>query len=107
MASLWELFVSVTGDNSGFKRTMQDSGNEAESFATKWEAVDKRLAVSVGFATIAGGAYAAAQKFEDAGVQIQRSTGATGAKLAELEDSFKSVYTQTAKSSDEVSSADL
>jgi Phage-related minor tail protein len=62
-------------------------------------------AVGAAFAGMGAGAFAAANKFEEAGVSIQRATGAIGAKLEGLEESFKNVYTQTAKSADQVSAA--
>ncbi len=62
-----------------------------------------KLASALGFGALGAGAIAAASKFQDAGITIQRSTGATGERLAGLEKSFANVYKQTAASSDAVS----
>lgn len=105
MPSLWQLFVSIGADNSDFKRGMQESESIAEKFGNTFDALDKKLGAAIGFGAISAGALAAANKFESASIDIQRATGATGDKLEELEKSFTNVYTSTAKSADQVSSA--
>src|ERR1035438_4309665 len=89
---LYQLFVRISGDNSSFKQSMQEAGNVAETFGSRFDAVDKKLALMGGLAAISTGAVLAAKKFEDSGVQIQRSTGATGDKLEGLTKAFQDVY---------------
>ena len=102
---LYQLFVRISGDNSSFKQSMQEAGNVAETFGSRFDAVDKKLALMGGLAAISTGAVLAAKKFEDSGVQIQRSTGATGDKLEGLTKAFQDVYTQTSKSAEQVSTS--
>ena len=102
---LYQLFVRISGDPSSFKQAMKESGDAAETFGGRFDAVDKKLAVMGGLAAIGTEAVLAAKKFEDAGVQIQRSTGATGDKLEGLTKAFQDVYTQTSKSAEQVSTS--
>ncbi len=103
--TLWELFVQIKGDNSGFKKSVQESGSELTKFGKVADGVGAKLATALGFAGIGTAAFAAAGKFEEASVKIQRATGATGAKLESLEASFTNVYKATAASSEQVSQA--
>ena len=103
MASLWELFVKVSGDNSSYKQSMRESNDVTNQFGQTFDTLDKKLGAALGFGAIGAGALAAANKFEDASVRIQRATGATGDKLDGLEKSFTNVYTQSAASAEKVS----
>lgn len=109
MPSLMDLFVRITGDNTSFKKSVRESGDELNRFGTLTDSMvgrmanaGTRLAGALGFGALSAGAIAAGEKFETAFVQIQRSTGATGDKLKGLQNSFVSVYKQTAASSEQV-----
>ena len=109
---LYQLFVRISGDNSSFKSAMKDSQADLATFETTTEASANRIAAigtklmgAIGFGALGAGALAAAKKFEDASVQIQRSTGATGDKLDSLEKSFAAVYAQVPKSAEQVTAA--
>jgi len=110
MASLFELFVKISGDNSSFKKSVKDSQADLAQFETTAEATASRMAVigtklmgAIGFASIGAGAIAAASKFNEASVAIQNATGATGERLDSLNKSFTAVYKSVDESSGEVS----
>jgi hypothetical protein len=109
MASLWQLFVSIGGDSTGYKTAIKGAqadtvqfGATTETVASRVSASFSKLAGSIGFAAIGAGALAAASKFQEAGAQIARSTGATGDQLKALETSFTNVYKKTAAGSTDV-----
>src|ERR1022692_3495429 len=102
MASLWELFVQISGDNSGFKQSVKDSGDSLMGFDKLASDVGGRVAGYLSVTALAGGILASAEAFDKAGVQIQRSTGATGQRLDGLTASMKSLYSGTAQYGAEV-----
>ncbi|MCE5256867.1 MAG: phage tail tape measure protein [Spirochaetaceae bacterium] len=102
MATLWELFVKISGDNSSYKKSVSEANIATEKLGSTFASVDKKLAAAIGFASIGAGALAAASKFEEAYVQIQRSTGATEERMKKLEESFTNVYKQTGASSEKI-----
>jgi hypothetical protein len=112
MASLWELFVKVSGDTSNYKQSIKESVSITEQFGATFDTLDAKLSKAVGFLTagttfVAAGGFAlsAALKFEAAGNTIERMTGATGAQLKGLEESMKTVFAGTTQSADVVAEA--
>jgi TP901 family phage tail tape measure protein len=112
MASLYELFVKLSADVSGFKGPLKDAKKDMGDFGAAGEALGEKLgalatkwASGMGLAALGAFAFHAAQKIEEANFIIQRSTGATGEKLEGLEKSFKAVYAGTSASSEEVAKA--
>lgn len=105
MPSLLDLFVRITADQSEYKKALKDAKADTTAFADLAEAAGARIATSLSFVGLAAGAVGAAAKFEQAQFQIQRATGATGAQLANLEDSFKHLYVNTGKGPEEVAGA--
>lgn len=105
MAAIWDLFVKLSGDNSNYKQSMQESTAITQQFGTTFSTLDQKLGAALGFGAIGAGALAAANKFDQAYAQISKSTGATGEKLKGLESSFTEVYKHTAASSEDVATA--
>ena len=61
MASLWELFVKVSGDNSHFKQSMRESHDELLKFDEFAEEIGNKLGKYLTFAAIGEGAIQAAK----------------------------------------------
>jgi TP901 family phage tail tape measure protein len=109
MASLFDLFVSISGDNSGFKRSIKDSQKDVSDFGTLAENVTGKIGdafASLGVKMTAAGIGAFLIKtgtdFQAASNQIQKTTGETGEALASLDTSFKHLYASSARSSEEI-----
>src|ERR1035441_10249712 len=60
MASLWELFVQISGDNSGFKQSVKDSGDSLLGFDKLASDVGGRVAGYLSVTALAGGILASA-----------------------------------------------
>ena len=105
MASLLDLFVRITADNSEYKQALKESRETTEDFASLVEAAGGKIATSLSFAGIAAAAVEMATEFEEASVKIQRATGATGESLDGLEESFKNLYAGSSRSAEEISGA--
>lgn len=102
MASLLDLFVKITADNSNYKAALKESREQTEMFAKLAESAGVRIATSLSMLGIAAAAIEVAEKFEKAGFSIRRTTGLAGEQLESLEESFKNLYQQSARGADEI-----
>lgn len=100
MAKLFELFVSVIGDNSSFKKAIKNSSDSLSEFEKLAVSAGAKIAGALTFAAIAKGALDSAEKFQEAGFKIQRSTGATGTRLDAINESFKNLYRTSGATAD-------
>jgi hypothetical protein len=98
MASLFELFVKISGDNSSFKQSMKESGDSLGQFGQLAETASAKIASALGFTALVAGAYASAEAFKEASNQIQRSTGATGDSLDKLTGSMQTLFASSTQS---------
>ena len=105
MSSLWELFVQISGDSSGFNKSLKDSSDSLTGFDKLASEVGGRIAGYLSATAIAGGILKASETFETASISIQRSTGEVGDKLDSLEKSFKNLYVGSAQSGEAISAA--
>ena len=103
--TLYELFVKLSADTKEFKGPMKDAHTQMGTFGTAASTLAAKLGTGIGLAAIGTAAIHAAEKFEQAGFTIRRTTGATGENLASLEKSFATLYKQSAKSAEEIAGA--
>lgn len=103
--TLYELFVKLSADTRGFSGPMKDAQTQMGTFGTAATTLTAKLGTGLGLAAIGAAALSAARKFDEANVQIARSTGATGEKLDSLNQSFTAIYKSTSASSEAVASA--
>ncbi len=94
-----QLKVLIGAESDGLNQALA----QTEQRVSAWSGKVSGLLSGVSFGVVSISALAAADKFEEAAVRIQRSTGATGEKLEGLERSFENVYKKTAASSEQVS----
>lgn len=92
---LASLIVKFVAEAQPFISGIQDAQSSVQGFSDKLTAVGKTLATTLPFAGVGIAAFHAAEQFDEASATIARTTGATGQRLADLESSFKSVFTQT------------
>jgi Sec-independent protein translocase protein TatA len=100
MASLGELFVTVGANVAGFKQAMSDVQSGAQDASDK---INKQLLGAV--TALTGAAVAAGLAFDDAIDKIRIDTGADGAQLDALAQSFKNVYAALPSDSTAVATA--
>jgi TP901 family phage tail tape measure protein len=109
MPSLFDLFVSISGDSSGYKKAMKDSQADTSDFEKAAVAATDKISdafAGLGLKLTAAGIGAfvlgIGKELQEASSMISRETGAIGANLAGLEESFKKLYAGSAQSSEEV-----
>src|SRR4051812_15011998 len=105
MASLMEMFFSITADSSPYKKAMQEAGDATQSFTGIFSSLEQKIAASIGFTAIATGIITAAEEFEKAAFKIQRATGATGAALDSLDASMKKLYANSGQTEQAIAAA--
>lgn len=105
MPSLVDLFVAIKGDNTSYKQALRESREETALFVEAAEAAGVKIATSLSLVGIGIAAIEAGEKFEQAGIMIQRSTGATGDRLEQMEETFKALYVTSAASSENIVAA--
>lgn len=105
MPSIWELFVRLSGDNSNFKQSFKESGGILTAFEQQAASSGAKILGALSFTALAAGALASAEKFQEAGFTIQRSTGASGERLAGLNQAFKDLYATSAKGADVIAAS--
>ncbi len=99
MPSLGDLILRIGADATGFDAVLGSvSSNLAHTGL-------EMTALAVPIAALGGAALSAAIAFDDASDKIRLGTGATGAALAGLEDSFKRVFTTLPVSAEQASTA--
>lgn len=101
MASLGELVMFLTIDKTKFSQGLNDANKEVAGASKDWKAIGGQMK-QVGGAMTAGitapilaigtASFLAAADFSDAYDLIQDKTGATGAELEGLNQSFKNIY---------------
>lgn len=109
MASLWQLFVSIQGENSGFKKSLKDSQQDLTSFEKTASSVTDKignallaLGPKLSAVGIAAFILKTGEAFEQAQAKISRATGETGKTLEGLNENFRHLYAASGKSADEV-----
>src|ERR1035437_5673177 len=105
MASLMELFISITGDSSSYKKAMSDAGDITNAFSDVFSKLESKLGATAVFTAISTAIIESSKKFEDASIKIERATGAAGQSLSGLEDTFTHLYKTSAQSADSISAA--
>jgi TP901 family phage tail tape measure protein len=109
LASLFDLFVSIAGDNSGYKKALRDSQQDTSDFEKTVTAASGRIGdafSSLGMKLTGAGILTAfvdiGNNFQQAEAQISRSTGLVGSDVAGLDTVFRDLYATSARSSEEI-----
>src|ERR1035437_5811914 len=100
--SLWDLFVRISGDNSGLKQSLKGSQDDLGSFEQFAAGIGEKLAASLGFAAIGAAVIKTGVMFDSASAKIGRATGMVGADLAGLNKSFADLYSESTQSGEQV-----
>ncbi len=103
--ALGSLVVRFTADSTDFHHGIESMESKLGAFSEHAAGVLTKLGGVLSFAAIADGAIEAAEALENADIRIARATGLSGEALHSLEESFRNVYSQSAASAEQITSA--
>lgn len=110
MAGTRKLTIEIAGDARGATSAFSDADRAAGSFGSRLSslgpiAVAGLAAVGTAAAGAAAGLYSIGSSFDSAYDQIRVATGATGAEMEGLQESFRNVARESASSFDDIATA--
>lgn len=102
MANLASLIVPIGGDSTGLHTVLDQAKAKLKTWGVDVSGILKSAAIAAPFMAIGAAAFKAAEQVEDAMRKINYATGATGAKLQAMGESYKNIYRQTAAAPDQI-----